>query len=182
MALGVGVWVAWTVWTRTRTIEPLDVPVRVAAGQNIEQAFRLNYDGLYLIEIVPDQSKQTEPQLGVIGAEWALLNRGMEIKKGNTTEAHSAPGDGRAGRVIGDFNGRAGESYELQLRFTTDAPNLWIGEPHLSITVSGLARENLQAAGVLMSSMMFICELFGAILVGISVWGSRRSRNRESSR
>jgi hypothetical protein len=75
--------------------------------------------------------------------------------------------------VIGEFNGRAGQSYELRVMFTADAAGLEAAKPRLRVAVSGLARENLQAASVLVFSMMFICEMFGMILVGVGRWGKR---------
>jgi len=169
MALGVGVWVAWSAWTRTRKVEPLDVEMNVAAGQTAAQTFKLNYDGLYLIEL--SSKGAGEAQLAAIDADWSLWSCGQEVKKGSTNEAHSAPGGSRNARVIGDFNGRAGQSYELQ--FTAGASGLRNPRPRLRVVVSGLAQENLQAANVLVFSTMFICELFGMILVGIGIWGKR---------
>lgn len=171
MALGVGVSASWSAWTRTRKIEPLDVEVKVAAGQSVAKGFKLNYDGLYLIELSAERAG--EAQLAAIDAEWGLWSCGQEVKKGSTNEVHSAPGGSRDSRVIGDFNGRAGQSYELQVKFNSEAPGLGQSRPRLKVVVSGLARENLQAANVLAFSTMFICELFGMVLVGIGIWGRR---------
>ena len=173
MGLGVGVWAAWNGWTRTRRVDPVDVGVNVAAGQSVAEKFKLNYDGLYLIEIAAEGA--AEAPLEAVGAEWTVWSCGREVKKGSTAEAHSAPGGSNgAARVIGDFNGRAGQSYELEVKFTADAKDLQGANPRLRVAVSGLARENLQAASVLVFSTMFICELFGAILVGVGLWGARR--------
>jgi hypothetical protein len=176
MALGVGVWAAWSGWTRTRTVEPLDVRVTVVAGQSVEEKFKLNYDGLYLIEITAKGASLADMALGKIDAEWTLWSCGQEVKRGTTAEAHSAPGgSGGAARVIGEFNGRAGQSYELDVKFGAVARDLQGAKPRLRVAVSGLARENLAAASVLVFSTMFICELFGIILVGVGMWGQKRS-------
>ena len=174
IALGVGVWAGWSGWMRTRNVEPLDVEVNVAAEQAEAKSFQLNYDGLYLIELSAEGAG--EAQLAAIGAEWSLWSCGPEVKKGSTNEAHSAPGGSRNSRVIGDFNGRAGQNYELQVHFTSEAPGLRNARPRLKVVVSGLAKENLQAANVLVFSTMFICELFGIILVGIGIWGRRSAK------
>ena len=172
MALGVGVWAAWSAWTRTRTVNPVDVPVTIAAGQSAAASFKLNYDGLYLIEIAAREADSS--RLGEVGAEWSLWTGRQEIQRGSTADAHSAPsGSVGTARVIGEFNGRAGQSYELQVRFASDAPPLQEAKPRLKVAVSGLAQENLQAASVLVFSTMFICELFGMILMGIGIWGRR---------
>jgi hypothetical protein len=174
MALGVGVWAAGSGWTRTRKVEPVDVPVKVAAGQSVEESFKLNYDGLYLIEIAAEKADAANEQIETVGAEWTVWSCGQEVKKGSTAEAHSAAGSGGGiARVIGEFNGRAGQSYELRVVFTAEAPGLEAGKARLRVAVSGLARENLQAASVLVFSMMFICEMFGMILVGVGSWGRK---------
>jgi len=173
MALGVGVWAAWSGWTGTRKVDPVDVGVNVTAGQSVEEKFKLNYDGLYLIEIAAERAE--EVPLKAVGAEWTVWSCGQEVKRGSTAEAHSAPGgSGGSARVIGDFTGRAGQSYELQVAFTAGARELEVAKPRLKVAVSGLARENLQAASVLVFSTMFICELFGMILVGVGLWGPRQ--------
>jgi hypothetical protein len=174
MMLGVGVWVAWRGWARTRTVDPVNVAVVVAAGQSVNENLKLNYDGLYLIEIAAEKRETSATQLGAIGAEWSLWSCGREVKTGSTAESHSAPAhSGGVARVIGEFAGRARQSYELQVKFTSDARELQAAAPRLKVVVSGLARENLQAAGVLVFSTVFICEMFGMILVGVGVWGRR---------
>ena len=173
MALGAGVWVAWSAWTRTRRVDPVDIPVSIAVGQSTAQSFTLNYDGLYLVEIVADTPNAS--WLEAFGAEWSLGSGGVEVAKGSTAEAHSAP-SGSAGRarVIGEFSGRAGKSYQLQVKATTTAlRDARARNARLRVAVSGLAKENLQAASVLVFAIMFICELFGMVLIAVGLWGKK---------
>lgn len=177
MMLGVGVWAAWRGWTRK--VDPVDVAVVLAAGQSVNENLKLNYDGLYLIEIAAENRETSQAQLGGIGVEWSLWSCGHEVKKGSTAESHSAQAQsGGVARVIGEFAGRAGQSYQLQLKFTTDARELQAAEPRLKVVVSGLARENLQAASLLVFSMVFICEMFGILLVGVGLWRRRAGSGR----
>ena len=170
MALGVGVWAAWGAWTGTRKVNAVDVPVAISAGQSATRSFLLNYDGLYLIEIA--SGKTDEAQVGLLGldAEWSVWSSGKAVKAGGTKEAHSGPrqSDGLA-RVIGEFNGRAGQTYVLRVKFLNDAQGLNAANPRLKVAVSGLARENLDAASLLVSSTMCICELFGLILLAVGL-------------
>jgi hypothetical protein len=177
MAVGVALWVAWSGWTRTRKIHPLDVPVMVGNGREVTENFKLNYDGLYLIEVAAERAAAANAQMGTLGAEWSLWSCGQEVKRGSTAEAHSAPANSRGvARVIGEFTGRAGQSYQLQVKFTSDAQGLQTANATLQVLVSGLARENLQAASVLVFSMMFVCEMFGIILVGVSLAGRKAAK------
>lgn len=180
MALGVGVWAAWNAWMRTRTMNPVEIPVTIAVGASTASNFELNYDGLYLIEIAAQGADLSE--LETINAEWNLRSDGQEVQRGSTDEAHSAPGGGQGGaRVIGEFHGRSGHRYELRVKFTADAPTLQKANPRLRVAVSGLAQENLHAANLLVFSTMFICELFGVILVGVGAWGRAAAGQRDPS-
>jgi hypothetical protein len=170
IAAGVAVWMAWGQWARTRKIHPVEVPVTVGNGQGTTASFKLNYDGLYLIEVAAKNPAAANAQMATLAAEWSLWSRGQELSRGSTTEAHSAPAQsGGLARVIGEFTGTAGQSYQLQVKFTSDVRGLQTAQATLQVLASGLARENLQATGVLVFSMMFICEMFGMILVGLSL-------------
>lgn len=174
IAAGVAVWMAWGEWTRTRKIHPVDVPVTAGNARGTTASFKLNYDGLYLIEVAAKNTAAANEQIATLGAEWSLWSRGQELRRGSTAEAHNAPAQGGGlARVIGEFTGRAGQSYQLQVKFTSDVRGLQTSHATLQVLASGLARENLQAAGVLVFSMMFICEMFGMILVGLSLAGRK---------
>lgn len=173
MLLGVVLFGGWKVWTRTRRIDPVDMPLTVAAGPIATRNFLLNYDGHYLIEITAEKTAPAEAGLANLGAEWSVWSGGREVSRGTTEEVHSAPGkSAELTRVIGEFNGRAGQSYELRVRFTKDAPELQMAR--LRVVVSGLAKENLSASSVLLFSIVFICQFFGLILVGVGIWGRIR--------
>jgi len=178
-ALGVAVWAAWSGWTRTRKMQPVDVPVMVAEDRWATESFKLNYDGLYLIEVAAEKTSAATAQIATLGAEWSLWSCGLEVQRGSTAQAHSAPANSSGlARVIGEFAGRAGQSYELQVKFTSVAQGLQAANPTLQVLVSGLAQENLQAASVLVFSMVFICEMFGLILVGVSLAGRNAAKAR----
>jgi hypothetical protein len=176
MALGVVVWTAWTGWKRTRRVGPVDVAVTLAAGQSVTRSFTLNYDGRYLIEVATEKTDAAEAELKELRAEWRVWSGPREVMNGSTAEAHSIPQRSSGlTRVIGEFNGRAAQTYQLQVRFLEDAPELAAAKPRLKVVVSGLATENLNAASVLMFSIVFICELFGLILLGVAIWAKTRS-------
>jgi len=173
MALGAGVWAAWNGWLRTRRFVPLDMAVTERQSPNLHADLRLNFDGLYLIELENHGINPSEAQPAMIDAEWNVQQGGKEIARGSSRDRHSPATEQRDRvRVIGEFRGEAGREYELTVNFAAGTPLDQL-KPVLRVAVSGLARENLQAASVLVFSTMFICELFGLILVGIGISGKR---------
>jgi hypothetical protein len=197
VVLGIGVFAAWSLWTKTRNVVPVDVPISMAAGTTIRSEFKLNFDGLYLIEIGAEKAipldrlrclMAVEPDAtrckGIppaIGATWILSSDGQEISRGNSQEMHSAPVQSDyVARVIGEFQGRAGRRYKLQVVFTSDGRSLAGAHPRLKVGVSGIAFEDMQAAGGLILSITFICILFGAVLMLIAFFAKRGSSDAGS--
>jgi hypothetical protein len=195
IVLGIGVFSGWKLWMNTRSQVPVNVPVSLKLGETIEKEFRLNLDGLYLIEIVvaqKDAEKGAERDgqregrqealrclMGVggaqcggvapaIGANWVLFRDGQEVRRGNSLESHSEPTEqGNVVRVIGDFPGEAGHEYRLQVSVTADASALQAANPRLRVAVSSIIQADFQSANILAFSVSFICVFFGAILLGI---------------
>lgn len=198
VVLGVAVIATWNWWTKTRNFVPVDIPVCLTAGQTVTSEFRLNFDGLYQIEIqgaktVPlqtlhclmgveadaDKCKDIPP---AIGAAWTLLSQGQVINRGSSLELHSAPvqSEGIA-RVIGEFQGKAGQEYKLEVAFTADGGRLAEAHPRLRVEVADIARTDLQAANVLVFSTTFICLLFGVILLAIACFARRGTTGEGAS-
>src|SRR5271169_3863323 len=107
VALGIGVFAAWALWTKTRDFIPINIPVSMAVGQSVLADFKLNFDGLYLIEIEAEKNASLDTLhclMGVeahaatcegippaIGATWVLSSNGREVGRGSSSESHSAP-------------------------------------------------------------------------------------------
>ena len=88
---------------------------------------------------------------------------GQEYRRGTSAEPHSAMAQTAAiAHIIGEFQGKAGEAYQLQVTLTADAPALAAAHPRLKVVVASIAYTDLQSAGLLAFSMAFICLLFGA--------------------
>ena len=191
IVLGIGVFVAWKLWMNSRSQVPVNVPFSLKLGETIEKEFRLNLDGLYLIEIVvaqkdAEKGAQKEMRLedlrclmGVggaqcagiapaIGANWVLFRDSQEVRHGDSLRSYSEPTEqGNVVRVIGDFPGEAGHEYRLQVSVTTDGSGLQAANPRLRVAVSSLIQTDFQSANILAFSVSFICVFFGAILLGI---------------
>jgi hypothetical protein len=192
VALGIGIFGAWNWWTKTRHFVPLSIPIPLATGQSISPGFKLNFDALYLIEV---EAQKTLPPdtlhclMGLadparckdlpsaIAANWVLSSENRVIKRGTSAELHTVPAETETiSRVIGEFQGKAGQDYELQVKITTDGTRLAAAHPRLKVAAASIAYTDLQSADVLVFSMGFICMFFGAILLGIAYY-AKRMRN-----
>jgi hypothetical protein len=161
MVAGVGTFGAWNHWKNTRNFEPVNVPLPLSARQSTAMHFKLNFDGLYLIEIAaPSPTPVT----------WVLLKEGHEIKRGNSQDSASGTG------AIGDFQGKAGEQYELRVTSNAEASSsLAAAQSRLKVAVASIAYTDLQSSAVLVFSMAFICELFGLILIAVAFCKKRNA-------
>lgn len=190
VALGLCVLAAWSLWTKTRNLRPVDVPVSLPEGNTVSQDFKLNLDGLYLIEISADKNISPDKArclLGIaidttrcdgvvpaIAVNWSLFRDGQEIRRGTSAEPHSAPVDNlNIVRVIGEFPGQAGQQYRLQVTNVVDGRSLDPAHPRLRVAISSLMRTDFQSAGVLVFSISFICAMFGTILLAIAFFTRR---------
>jgi hypothetical protein len=172
IVLSIGILGWWNWWKNTRNFVPVNTPISLAAGQDVRSQFKLNFDGLYLIEIEAPRSV-----LPAIDADWMLSSRGSQVKSGSAkgSQAIAAESDAPV-RVIGQFQGRAGEDYTLRVNFVSnEAANM-----RLKVTVASIAYTDLQSAAVLVFSMAFICLLFGMILLAIAFHASRKATVSQS--
>ncbi len=199
LVLGLVIFVAWNWWMKTRNFVPVDVPASLVAGEIVTSEFKLNFDGLYLIEI---EAAKTVPLdrlhclMGVeadplvcqdippaIGATWTLSSQGQVVGRGSSADLHSAPvrSDGVA-RVIGEFQGTVGQEYKLQVAVTADSARLAEAHPRLKVNVANIARTDLQAANVLVFSTTFIFLLFGVILLSIAYFAKHGADGAQTPR
>jgi hypothetical protein len=162
----------WNWWKNTRNFVPVNTPLSLAAGQDITTQFKLNFDGLYLIEIEAPKSL-----LRSIDANWTLSSRGSQIKSGSSNDSQAIFAEPDAPvRVIGQFQGRSSEDYLL--RVSSGSSETAASGPvnmRLKVTVASIAYTDLQSAAVLVFSMSFICLLFGMILLAIAFHARRKA-------
>jgi hypothetical protein len=183
--LGFGIFCLWTWWKKTRNFIPVNSPVSLVAGQSLTEQFQLNFDGLYLIEIEAEKSlppdalhclmgvwrdaRQCKDVPSAIEANWILTSGGQQIKTGGTRDSPiSFDEAGTLSRVIGEFQGKAREKYQLQITFTADGSRLSPANPRLKIAVASIAYTDMESASALVFSLAFICVLFGFILLAVA--------------
>ena len=195
VAVGFAIYAGWYAWVKTRKLVPLNIEVSWSAGQNVHSTFRLNFSGMYLVEIEAEQTipvEQLHCLMGVegnateckgippaIAATWMISSEGLAVARGTSAEPHSAPSQ-MAGitRVIGEFQGKAGQAYSLQVNFSSDGQSLAAAHPRLRVAVASMTYTDLDSEAVLVFSIAFICALFGVTLLGIAF----EARHRKSGR
>jgi hypothetical protein len=194
VAMGIGVFAAWKWWTSTRNFLPLNLPMPLMPGESVSAPFKLNYDGLYLIEITAEPKiplDELHCLLGVgtaagrckglssaIVADWIVSSDGRELRRGNSGGLHSVPVQSEAvTRVIGEFPGRAGD-YNLTVTVRSDAHQLMETNPRLRVGVASIAYTDLASASALVFAAAFVCVMFGAVLLGIAWFANRRDLSK----
>jgi hypothetical protein len=189
--LGIAIFALWSWWKKTRNFVPVNTAISLAAGQTISSEFKLNFDGLYLIEIQAQKTlppgaldcrmgleaslarcKDTPPALA---ANWILSSHGQEIRKGSSGDEHGAMVEPETvSRAIGEFQGQAGQEYKLQVTSNGDGSPLAPASPRLKVAVASIAYSDLESANLLAFSTAFICVLFGLILLAIASYAKSR--------
>ena len=191
LCVGIAVYAGWNAWIKTRRLVPLDIPVSWSARQSVGSTFQLNFSGMYLIEIAAEPSIPAEElhclmgvegngteckgTPSVVAATWTVSSKGRDVAHGSSAEPHSAPTQTRGvTRVIGEFQGKAGQVYEVQVTFTSDGQSLAVAHPRLRVAVASIAYTDLDSEAVLVFSIAFICVLFGVILLAIAYAAKHR--------
>jgi hypothetical protein len=194
VALGIGILGAWNWWTKTRNFTPLNVSLPLTVGQSISPEFKINYDALYLIEVEAQKTLASETLHCLLGLEadlarckelpppialnWALTNKNQAIKHGSSAEQHTVPPEtNTVSRVIGEFQGKAGQEYQLRVAITGDGTPLASAHPHLKIAVASIVHTDLQSENILVISIVSMCLLFGTILLGIAIYAMYAPRS-----
>jgi hypothetical protein len=191
VVVGIAISGVWSWWTKSRTLAPVSLPVPLVSGQSIASEFKLNFDGLYLVAIETDKTipldelhclmgVDRDPQKcksmpSVIVASWVLFSDGRDVAHGSSLQQYSsALKTNGVARVMGEFQGKAGQHYRLQVTFAAGAGGLALAHPRLNVAVASIAYTDLQSASMLVFSTVFICELFGVILLGIAYFARKK--------
>jgi hypothetical protein len=186
IVLGIGILAAWSWWTRSRNFVPVSMPIAPAAGRSITSAFTLNFDGLYLVEIEAEKTipldalhclmgvekdpEECKSMPSVIAATWALSSEARDIGHGSSQEQFGRPvRTNGVTRVIGEFQGKAGRSYKLEVTFAAEPAGLEAAHPRLKVAVASIAYTDIESAKMLVFSTVFICVLFGVMLLAAAL-------------
>lgn len=182
----------WTVWFRTRTWSPVEMPVSLSQGSRFStNEFSINLNAEYRIEI-DAKNKIPLDTLGcllgngmrsscavpsVVGLHWVLSTDGTVLQgtsddtKGYGGESES---DGEAFRTIGFFKGQKGRFYKLDFDVLADGSSLAITNPQLRVSALNSSFESGLVLGGLLRLICTIIGLVGVVLLVVSVLSQRR--------
>ena len=186
LLIGVGIFFASRWWTKTRNLArsiyplllartkprlrsslPISTPSISSRFGHEPQFFRRGHfmfsgygDRVIAFAGIPDGPVAT----------WILSSGGRELKRGSSAEPHATADPVHSdSRVIGEFQGKAGQPYTLQVSFTLAATALAVARPHLRVAAASIVYTDLQSAGVLVFSIAFICGLLGRFCSGSDI-------------
>jgi hypothetical protein len=193
IAIGVVPLVGWTVWFRTRTWCPVDMPVSLAQGSHLSTPeFNINLTAQYAIDINSENKLPLDTLECLLGSEfppekchipsvvrvqWTLHGDGMAVqgKSDDTGSGYGGSGlSGEAFRTIGFFRSEKGRRYRLDIDVLADGSRLTVTNPHLRVRVFDTKYES----GLVLSGLLRLAcgtiGLAGAALLLLSVLKQRR--------
>jgi hypothetical protein len=190
-------WSGWTLWARTRTWCPVDVPLSLfQGGVTTTSDFTVNLTGPYDIEVEATGNgnvplKEVTCSLGigplwpekacstksVVRTSWKLTNQDKTIAEGLSDSEHggwTAEAWSQAGRTIGAFNAQRGQTFKLRVQTLADATSLSATNPRLKVRVGGTAFESTLVFTGLLNVAFVVIGILGVLLVLISFRYARR--------
>ncbi len=190
-------WSGWTLWARTRTWCPVNVPLSLSkGGVTTTSDFTVNLTGPYKIEIEATGNskvplKEVTCSLGigplwpekecstrsVVTTSWKLTSQDKTVAEGLSDSEHggwTAEGWSQAGRTIGAFNARRGQTFKLRVQTLADATSLSATKPRLKVSVGGTAFESTLVFTGLLNVAFSVIGIIGIVLVLISFRSARR--------
>jgi hypothetical protein len=161
----------WTHWCNTRTWSPISMPVSLSQGNHIQtDEFILNLNGLYDIYIDVDNKlpfNMLACSAGVTGLwrqgpcntssvvkiSWTLSSEGKLVAQGSSDDTQGGGGGSEAVGVmrdIGDFQGKNGQRYKLDIYVLADGSSLAAANPRLRVSKGGTTYESSLVMGGLL--------------------------------
>ena len=178
---GVILFAGWAGYLVTRSYEPVNMPVTMPVGHVRTKEFRVNIKAPYEIQIevkknIPfdtlncllgmntPSGKDCTVTPAVVNAQWTLMSDGEIVQHGSSLDSKGgAWTNDTIDRQIGEFDGKPGHKYQLDVDFLTDAKQLAAGDPHLTVAVTSDFTE-----GAMFLSGLIIDPIAGALfLIGV---------------
>jgi hypothetical protein len=185
--LGIGAYGTSIAWLRTRTMNPVNIPISMAIGHVRTREFKLNLDMPYTIDIevqktipvqtlncllgtrVVDSSGTFEDcpdRPPVIKASWLLTSDGQIVAKGSSDDHRY--GDWREdsiSRELGNFQSQSGRRYVLDVDVLADGSALALGKPRLKVKADPGPFWNPPFQSFVLFFVMIVLVLIGSILI-----------------
>jgi len=194
IAVGLVPLACWTVWFRTRTWYPVDIPISLSQGSHFSTGeFTINLNGRYEIEIETTneipldtlhcllgngmRSKQSCSVPSVVNVHWALSGNGTVIQ-GTSDDTKEYGGEvgatGEASRTIGIFRGQKGRRYKLDCDVLADGSSLNATKPRLHVS---FFEPSYETSLVVSGLLRLVCTIT-ALIGGFTLIGSLLAQRR----
>jgi biopolymer transport protein ExbD len=177
IAFGILVFVPAYEWVQTRTLVPVDMPVRLSRGHIRTGDFKINMDGYFSIQIVLPYGVYP----GCFYPEHSLRTRRLTSAGGQTVRAPGNDGSVTEGFYFGDFVGKPGP-YNLDIEVLSETGSLDRCVPRL--VIAGTSEEFNELNDTLFFLFLFFvfCEVLGIALAVLSLATHFRTRAFDSVR
>lgn len=193
---GVAVFAGWAGYLATRHYEPVNMPVSMSVGHVRTKEFRVNIKAPYAIAIevrkdIPfdtlncllgmntPSEKDCTGTPSVVNAEWTLISDGRVVQSGSSADSKGgAWANDTIDRDIGEFDGKPGHIYQVDVNILANGKQLAAGNPHLTVAVtSDFAEGAMFMSGLIIYPTVGVLLLIGVALLlvsFISSWWDRR--------
>jgi hypothetical protein len=186
----------WAVWTHEFT--PLDLPLPHTPAK-ITQEFVVDSDYPHAIQVVVQRKLPFEqltcsvgiPPLphrevcekypNVLEATWTVSTDGQVVASGSSAQAGGAWYSSDIGREIGNFEGKSGQRYRLDVEFRTDNAVLAPTNPRLQVQVPSLYLKDVYVGLGLSWLLGEICAAVAVLILVIGFVAGRIRRSREAA-
>jgi hypothetical protein len=197
ICVGIASYGSGILWFATRADRPVNVPISMAVGHVRTPGFKVNRNAIYTIKIevkknIPfdtlncllgtaassTELQECRDRPSVVKASWVLSSDGQTVAHGSTDDYRD--GDWRndsISRFLGAFRSQNGRPYVLDLDVLADGSALGAGQPHLKVEVSSAVYETEIVEDAILSFSTMVAVLIGVILLLISFFRNRRTRN-----
>jgi hypothetical protein len=191
IAVGVVTLACWTLWFRTRTWRPVDIPVSLAQGSHFSTGeFSSNLNAEYALEI-HSENKISSDALGcllgngirsdctvlsVVRVRWVLSSDGTVVQgtSDDTVGDGGSGPSGEASRTIGYFRAQKGRRYKLDFDVLADGRSLDVTNPRLRVSALNSSFESGLVMTGLLRLICVIIALVGTVLLTGSVLAQSR--------
>ncbi len=192
IVIGVVPLICWTVWFRTRTWCPVDMPVSLAQGSHFSTGeFAVNMNVQYEIQVASENKIPLDTLECLLGTRnpagcsvpsalrlrWVLFSDGKSLKGTSDDTATGGYGEsgpsGEAARSVGFFKAEKGRRYKLDIDVLADGSSLAVTNPHLRISVLDPSYESGLVLSGLLRLVCGVIVLVGAVLLVMSVLKQR---------
>jgi len=194
---GAVLFAGWGGYLATRSYEPVNMPVTMSIGHVQTKKFKVNVKAPYEIGIevkknIPfdtlncllgmsaPSEKDCTGTPSVVNAEWNLIGDGKVVRSGSSADSKGGAWTADTiDRQIGEFDGKPGHRYQIDLNFLSDAKQLAAGDPHLTVAVTSDFTEGAMFLSALIinpiSGVLFLIGLALLLISFITAWWDRRT-------